>query len=97
MMCVTPSFHDDAMSAELVRQEAGWFVWFVLPSARLHDFFTKEEVAHDIGTRALTNESNVIRYIESQLKAAGYQGVSRRPSLVGGADIAAAWDFAPPS
>ena len=34
MALVAPSFHDDAMSAELTRQEAGWFLWFALPSAR---------------------------------------------------------------
>ena len=37
----------DAMSAELIRQEAGWFLWFALPSARVFDFITREEVSEE--------------------------------------------------
>jgi hypothetical protein len=96
VLFVSPSYHPDASSAELVHQQDGWLLWFVLGQPRVFDFFPREWVRDDIGKRALRNERRDVQYVESRLKAVGYQGVSRRPSLVQGADIAAAWDFAPP-
>lgn len=93
MSLVAPSFHPDAVSAELMHQEDGWFLWFVLGQARVFDFITKESVREDIGDRAVKHERSVVRYLESRLKSAGYEGVTHRPNVVGRADTVAVWDF----
>lgn len=91
---MSPTFHPDAVMVELRRHQDGWFVWFVRPHVRDFEFFTRGDVGEDIDARALNNEGNVVRYMESSLKAVGYKGLSRRPTVVGD-DVAAVWDVSP--
>jgi hypothetical protein len=94
VVLVSPTFHPDADSAELRRQEDGWSLVFVRPHEREHQIFTKNEVGEDIGERAVRNEGNVVRYVQSCLRAAGYRSIRRRridPSC----EIVAVWDLTP--
>jgi hypothetical protein len=94
VVLVSPTFHPDAVMVELRRHQDGWFVWFVRPNTCDAQFFAKSDVGEDIDARALINEGNVVMYIESCLRAAGYKGVSRRSAAVG-VDVAAVWDVGP--
>jgi hypothetical protein len=94
VVLVSPTFHPDADSVELHRHKDGWSLSFVRPHGREHQLFTTQEVGEDIGERAVKNEGNVVRYVQSCLRAAGYEGISRRPTDFE-ADVVAVWDLAP--
>jgi hypothetical protein len=94
VVLVSPTFYPDAVMVELQRHEDGWCVWFVRPHMRESQFFKRSDIGEDIDERALINEGNVVRYMESCLRAAGYRGISRRSTVVGG-DVAAIWDLEP--
>jgi hypothetical protein len=94
MVLVAPTFHSDGVSAELRRREDGCEVRFIRPRGCHSEYFSRDTVRGDIGARAVKNEGNVVRYVESCLRAAGYGGISRRPTVVN-AEIAAVWDLMP--
>ena len=94
MVLVSPTFHPDADSVELHRHKDGWSLSFVRPHGREHQLFTKNEVGEDIGERAVKNEGNVVWYVQSCLRAAGYRSISRRPIDLSG-EVVAVWDLTP--
>ena len=94
VVLVSPTFYPDAVMVELRRHEDGWFLWFVRPHMRDFEFFARSDVGEDIDALALINEGNVVRYMESRLRAAGYKGISRRPTVLE-ANVAAVWDLTP--
>jgi hypothetical protein len=96
VVLVAPTFHSDAISIELRRREQGWDVCFVGTQERESEFFSRAAVRDDIGDRAVKNEGNVVRYVESCLRAAGYRSIARRPT---GAkmEVAAVWDLVTPT
>jgi len=96
VVLVTLSFHPDATSAELIRQEDGWLVVFVRSDTRDIEFFTKDDVGGDIDNHALHNHANIVRYFESRLKAAGYEWATRRLRAMTG-NVVAIWDLTPPA
>jgi hypothetical protein len=93
---VTLAFHSDALSAELIYQQDGWLLWFFRPKLNEYQFFTREDVGGDIDDHTLNNPGNIVRYFESRLKAAGYEGVTRRSTATDAA-VVAIWDFTPQS
>jgi len=94
MVLVAPTFHADAIAAELRRREDGWDVRFIRPRGCHCEFFSRDTVRGDIGARAVKNEGNVVRYVESCLRAAGYRAITRRPTVID-PEIAAVWDLMP--
>lgn len=96
VVSVSVSFHVDATSAELIRQEDGWLVVFIRSQTQDVEFFTRDEVGGDIDNHALHNHANIVRYFESRLKAAGYQWAIRRSKVVSG-NLVAIWDLTPPA
>ena len=94
VVLVSPTFHPDADSVELHRHKDGWSLSFVRPLGREHQLFTKNEVGEDIGERAVKNEGNVVRYVQSCLRAAGYGSIRRRPTDCS-AEVVAVWDLPP--
>jgi len=94
VVLVSPTFHPDADSVELHRHKDGWSLLFVRPHGRENQLFTKNEVGEDIGERAVRNEGNVVRYVQSCLRAAGYKSIRRRPTDLS-AEVVAVWDLTP--
>jgi hypothetical protein len=95
VVLVSPTFHPDADVVELHRHHDGWSLSFVRPYGRNYQLFTKNEVGEDIGERAVKNEGNVVRYMESCLRSVGYEGLNRRSTAIG-VDIVAVWDVTSP-
>ncbi len=94
MVLVAPTFHADAIVAELRRRRDGWDVRFIRHQGCHSEFFSRDTVRGDIGARAARNEGKVVRFVESCLGAAGYKAITRRPTVIDG-EIAAIWDLMP--
>jgi hypothetical protein len=84
------TFYADATSAELIRRDDHWDVWFVGRSPFVATF---DAIRHDTVVRAVDGtitDDGVIDFIEARLIAAGYRMCGRK--RVRG--TIAAWDLA---
>lgn len=86
--------HPTATSAELIKYEKSWMVWFVTPQGSEPEVIWWEDLGTDLADDHAPVET-VVRYIEQRLQAAGH-----RVTLLDtndNPDAAATWDISPES